>query len=80
MPSTSPCPRPSRTPSSPGSLARLFAVRRSWPFRASRSGRPSAGIADDLLGSLRVSPGALSEAGFTFSEPDLRAALATARP
>lgn len=32
-------------------------------------------IADDLLGSLRVTPAALSAAGFTFAEPDLRAAL-----
>lgn len=35
-------------------------------------------IADDLLGSLRVSPAALTEAGFTFAEPDLRSALETA--
>lgn len=33
------------------------------------------GLADDLLGSLLVSPVALAEVGFTFSEPDLRAAL-----
>ncbi|MCW2831157.1 MAG: hypothetical protein JWP31_1849 [Aeromicrobium sp.] len=36
------------------------------------------GISDDLLGSLRVSPAALLDAGFTFSEPDLRSALASA--
>jgi uncharacterized protein (TIGR01777 family) len=35
-------------------------------------------IADDLLGSLRVSPTALTDAGFTFAEPDLRSALASA--
>lgn len=36
------------------------------------------GISDDLLGSLRVSPAALGEAGFSFSEPDLRAAFESA--
>lgn len=36
------------------------------------------GISDDLLGSLRVSPAALTAAGFEFSEPDLPAALAAA--
>lgn len=36
------------------------------------------GIADDLLGSLRVAPTALTDAGFTFAEPDLRSALASA--
>lgn len=36
------------------------------------------GIADDLLGSLRVSPAALTNAGFTFAEPDLRSALEVA--
>ncbi|MET1038761.1 MAG: TIGR01777 family oxidoreductase [Aeromicrobium sp.] len=36
------------------------------------------GISDDLLGSLRVSPAALGEAGFTFSEPDLRSAFESA--
>lgn len=33
------------------------------------------GLAEDLLGSLLVSPVALADAGFTFSEPDLQAAL-----
>lgn len=37
------------------------------------------GIADDLLGSLRLSPAALSAAGFEFSDPDLRSALAPIR-
>lgn len=32
-------------------------------------------IADDLLGSLRVSPAALVDAGFTFDEPDIASAL-----
>jgi uncharacterized protein (TIGR01777 family) len=36
------------------------------------------GLSDDLLGSLRLSPAALGKAGFTFSEPDLRAALESA--
>lgn len=36
------------------------------------------GLSDDLLGSLRVSPAALGEAGFTFSEPDLRSAFESA--
>lgn len=36
------------------------------------------GISEDLLGSLRISPAALSEAGFAFSEPDLRAAFDSA--
>lgn len=33
------------------------------------------GLSEDLLGSLRVSPAALTAAGFTFCEPDLRSAL-----
>jgi len=36
------------------------------------------GIADDLIGSLRVSPAALVDAGFTFADPDLRAVLDSA--
>lgn len=36
------------------------------------------GISDDLLGSLQVAPAALSTAGFTFSEPDIRAVLDSA--
>lgn len=32
-------------------------------------------IADDLLGSLRLAPKALTEAGFTFDHPDLRSTL-----
>jgi uncharacterized protein (TIGR01777 family) len=32
-------------------------------------------IAEDLLGSLRVSPAALTEAGFSFAHPDLTSAL-----
>jgi len=36
------------------------------------------GLADDLLGSLRLAPTALGDAGFTFSEPDLRAAFESA--
>ncbi len=36
------------------------------------------GIADDLIGSLRVSPEALTDAGFTFADPDLRAVLESA--
>jgi uncharacterized protein (TIGR01777 family) len=35
-------------------------------------------MADDLLGSMRVSPAALADAGFTFAEPDLRSALEAA--
>jgi uncharacterized protein (TIGR01777 family) len=35
-------------------------------------------IADDLLGSMRVCPAALADAGFTFAEPDLRSALEAA--
>jgi uncharacterized protein (TIGR01777 family) len=35
-------------------------------------------IADDLLGSLRVVPTALTDAGYTFADPDLRSALASA--
>lgn len=35
-------------------------------------------MADDLLGSMRVSPTALVDAGFTFAEPDLRSALEAA--
>jgi uncharacterized protein (TIGR01777 family) len=36
------------------------------------------GISDDLLGSLQVSPAALTAAGFTFADPDLRATLESA--
>lgn len=36
------------------------------------------GISEDLLGSLRVVPSALTDAGFTFADPDLRAALGSA--
>jgi uncharacterized protein (TIGR01777 family) len=36
------------------------------------------GISEDLLGSLRVSPVALLNAGFEFETPDLRSALASA--
>jgi uncharacterized protein (TIGR01777 family) len=36
------------------------------------------GISDDLLGSLRLSPVALGEAGFSFADPDLRATLESA--
>lgn len=36
------------------------------------------GLADDLLGSLRITPAALTEAGFAFCEPDLPAALDSA--
>jgi uncharacterized protein (TIGR01777 family) len=36
------------------------------------------GLSDDLLGSLRLAPAALGEAGFTFSEPDLRATIESA--
>lgn len=36
------------------------------------------GLSDDLLGSLRIGPAALSQAGFVFCEPDLRAALDSA--
>ena len=35
-------------------------------------------MADDLLGSMRVSPAALVDAGFTFDQPDLRSALEAA--
>jgi uncharacterized protein (TIGR01777 family) len=35
-------------------------------------------IADDLLGSLRVFPGALTDAGFTFDHPDIASALEAA--
>ena len=35
-------------------------------------------MADDLLGSMRVSPAALADAGFTFDQPDLRSALEAA--
>ncbi len=35
------------------------------------------GISDDLLGSLRVVPSALADAGFSFAEPDLQSALET---
>lgn len=37
-----------------------------------------AGIAKDLLGSLRLSPGALTDAGFEFEHPDLRSTLHSA--
>jgi len=36
------------------------------------------GLADDLLGSLRLAPAALGEAGFIFSEPDLRSTFESA--
>ena len=36
------------------------------------------GMAGDLLGSMRVSPSALVDAGFTFEQPDLRSALEAA--
>jgi uncharacterized protein (TIGR01777 family) len=36
------------------------------------------GISDDLLGSLRVAPAALTERGFTFADPDLESALRSA--
>ncbi|QGG41062.1 TIGR01777 family oxidoreductase [Aeromicrobium yanjiei] len=36
------------------------------------------GLSEDLLGSLRLVPSALTDAGFAFAEPDLPAALATA--
>jgi uncharacterized protein (TIGR01777 family) len=36
------------------------------------------GISDDLLGSLRVKPEALTRAGFTFADPDLRSVLESA--
>jgi hypothetical protein len=36
------------------------------------------GISDDLLGSLRVKPAALTAAGFTFADPDLRSVLDSA--
>lgn len=36
------------------------------------------GISDDLLGSLRVAPAALTAAGFTFADPDLESALRSA--
>jgi uncharacterized protein (TIGR01777 family) len=36
------------------------------------------GLSEDLLGSLHVSPAALTDAGFIFSEPDLPAAFASA--
>jgi len=36
------------------------------------------GISDDLLGSLRLDPAALTAAGFTFADPDLRAAIGSA--
>ncbi|MBC7633346.1 TIGR01777 family oxidoreductase [Aeromicrobium sp.] len=36
------------------------------------------GLSDDLLGSLRLSPTALLDAGFTFGEPDLASALEAA--
>ena len=35
-------------------------------------------MADDLLGSMRVSPAARADAGFTFDQPDLRSALEAA--
>lgn len=36
------------------------------------------GISDDLLGSLRVEPAALTAAGFTFADPDLESTLGSA--
>lgn len=36
------------------------------------------GISDDLLGSLRVVPAALTDAGFTFADPDLASTLRSA--
>ena len=36
------------------------------------------GLSDDLLGSLRLAPSALVDAGFTFDHPDLRSALGAA--
>ncbi|MGA8986644.1 TIGR01777 family oxidoreductase [Aeromicrobium sp.] len=36
------------------------------------------GISDDLLGSLRIAPLALTDAGFTFSEPNIESALEAA--
>jgi len=36
------------------------------------------GISDDLLGSLHIVPAALGDAGFTFADPDLRAAFDSA--
>jgi uncharacterized protein (TIGR01777 family) len=36
------------------------------------------GLSDDLLGSLRVFPAALADVGFSFADPDLRAALDSA--
>lgn len=36
------------------------------------------GISEDLLGSLRISPVALTNAGYEFGSPDLRSALASA--
>jgi uncharacterized protein (TIGR01777 family) len=36
------------------------------------------GISDDLLGSLRITPTALTDLGFTFADPDLRATLESA--
>jgi NAD dependent epimerase/dehydratase family enzyme len=36
------------------------------------------GAADDLLGSLRLSPAALLDAGFSFEQPDLTSVLAAA--
>jgi len=37
-------------------------------------------MADDLVGSLRVSPAALLDAGFSFEQPDLESALEVALP
>lgn len=36
------------------------------------------GVSEDLLGSLRVSPAALVDAGFSFADPDLQSALEAA--
>ncbi len=35
-------------------------------------------LADQVLGSLRVVPGVLSDAGYSFQHPDIRSALAAA--
>ena len=57
-------------------LAAAFGRKRrlAAPTRRHPAGR-SAPVADDLLGSLRVKPQALLDAGFTFDHPDVRSAL-----